>query len=417
MKYLIESNPAFILLGIDNGEYVFYNSLCHIGARLTELEVLILDLVYTYQNKAYILSKFPERQHRQIADAIDAIEKHELLKCEEIKYDASKENVFPSEFYIHLTYRCNLRCTYCYNRLIRKGASHDMTVDEWKSIINKILPYAKRIIFTGGECLMFKGIGELTDYIKSQKKSVRLAAISNGMCDYQTLENKRLFENLSEISLSCDSLKEEGQRIGFDSILFQKNVEWLKTNFSKLKITIASVYNCKNILDLSEIQKYCEEQNMSFDKTIILPSTTSDIELMPSFAERQQDLTLNGKALEINELHSPRFRCGAGKTVCSIDPYGNVYPCQSLHYPEFLLGNLKESEFKDIKYMGKSGFCLKRVDELPVCSKCNVRYICGGGCLATGYSLYGNKLDRNHLVCHMNYYNCIEKLKLLNNRI
>ena len=156
MKYLIESNRAFLLLEVESGEYVFYNSLQHVGARLSMLEVQILDMMYTYQDKEYILSKFTGRQYDLINDAISSIDKHGLLKCEEIINEHKLANVYPTSYYIHLTYRCNLKCSYCYNKSIRKDLLQDLSIDNWKRIIDKILPYANRIIFTGGECLLYK---------------------------------------------------------------------------------------------------------------------------------------------------------------------------------------------------------------------------------------------------------------------
>ena len=41
-----------------------------------------------------------------------------------------------------------------------------------------------------------------------------------------------------------------------------------------------------------------------------------------------------------------QIRCGAAKTVCSIDAIGNVYPCQTLHYEGFFMGNLLVPEIR-----------------------------------------------------------------------
>lgn len=417
MKYFIESNPAFVLLEVGQEEFVFYNSLRHVGARLKKLELMILDLVYIYRDRTYILSKFPERQRGLISDAINAIEEHELLKCDEIEYDATDDIAIPSEYYIHLTYRCNLKCTYCYNKTIRKNPKPDMPVEDWKTIIDKIIPHAKRIVFTGGECLLFHGITDLLKYIKTLKPSITLAAISNGMHDFQVLSKTQIFTYLSELSLSCDSLSCEGQRIGFSPTKFVANVKWIKNNNPNLHLTIASVCTCDNIAEIGKTQKYCEDHQISFDKTILLPESAAEVDLMPHFTDRYMEQEQFQNKTKISRLDKPRFRCGAGKSVCSIDPYGNVFPCQSLHYKDFNMGNLMELDLVSLKYIGKSDFCLKRVDELHVCSKCNVKYICGGGCVASGYTLYEHNIERNHLTCHLNYYNAIEKLKSLDNRL
>ncbi len=417
MRYLLESNPAFILIAVENEEFVFYNSLQHIGARLTRLEVLILELVYTYQDKTYIMSKFPTKQHIQISNAIDAIERLKLLNCEEIQYDASSDITTPYEFYLHLTYRCNLRCSYCYNKTIRRNYNTDLSINDWKIIIDKIITSAKRIIFTGGECFLYKDIAKLMAYAKSLKPDLILSAISNGMHDFKKLSKNGVFDYLSELSLSCDSLHKEGKRIGFDPIKFTENIDWIIKHKPELRLTIASVVTCDNSTDIAIIKKYCEEHKISFDKTVLLPESVSEIEYMPSLYDRINDLEHTTHSNEIQHLEKARFRCSAGKTICSIDPYGNVYPCQSLHYEEFYMGNILNVDLASLKYVNSSDFCMDTVDKMTVCSKCNVKYICGGGCMASGYSLYGKKIKCNHLTCHINYYNAIEKLKALNNRL
>ncbi len=69
MTFLLETNPAFLIIPVRNNEYVFYNSLQHVGARLTKLEMLILDLYYKYTNKTYIIHQFPTRQADTIKKA------------------------------------------------------------------------------------------------------------------------------------------------------------------------------------------------------------------------------------------------------------------------------------------------------------------------------------------------------------
>lgn len=413
MKYLLESNPAFIILEVDNDEYVFYNSLQHVGARLTRLELSLLDLVYTYQDIEYLVSKFPENQRKTIHNAILGIENHNLLNCEGIKYTKKETNSFPTEYYIHLTYRCNLQCQYCYNKSIRRNYQQDMTTDEWIQIIDKVLPYAKRIIFTGGECFLHNGFARIATYIKSQKPSVVLSAISNGTLDYKAIAEPNIFNYLSELSLSCDSLDSEGKRVGFKPEIFKNNIEWVKRHYPHIALTLASVYTCENSKEIEKTERYCLENHMSFDKTILIPESAEEIELMPSINEIYENNKFIHKNSEIRRLDSPRIRCGAGKTTCSIDPMGNVFPCQSLHYDELSMGNLLTTAIESLNYNSK----MLTVDDIPVCSKCNVKYICGGGCFATGYSFYKHKQDRNHLTCHLNRHNAIEILKSLNNRL
>lgn len=413
MKFLLESNPAFLLLEVENNEYVFYNSLQHIGARLSHLEVQILDLVYTYQDKEYIISKFSEPQRTLIANAISSIEEHHLLKCEEI-FPLDNNNInYPTTYYIHLTYRCNLSCTYCYNKTIRKQLQQDLNLDEWKRIIDKIIPYAKRVVFTGGECLLYEGIAELMHYIKSLNNEITIAVISNGMHNFEEIAKTKIFSCISELSLSCDSMHQEGERKGFNPSLFRANIEWVKNNAPNVSLSLSSVYTCRNRSEIERTKKFCYDNKLTFSATIILPDSASEIELMPSIEEIYSDnFILQGNSKK-EKLNRPRFRCEAGRAVCSIAPNGDVFPCQSFHYPELLMGNLVTEDIDNIS----KNITFKGVNDIPVCSRCNVKYICGGGCLATGYAFYGHRYDRNHLTCHLNRHNAIEILKSLDNRL
>jgi radical SAM protein with 4Fe4S-binding SPASM domain len=416
MKFLLETNPAFLILTVGD-EYIFYNSLQHIGSRLTELEMLVLDLYYKYQNAEYIINKFPWRQQTQIKDALSFIDKHNLLLCEDLIVEDTLDNEFPTAYYLHLTYKCNLKCTYCYNKEIRKGKYDILSLKDWKRIVDKISPYAQVFTLTGGECFLYPDIVELLRYIKENYPNISIVAISNGMHDFEISTDKDAFKYLTAITFSCDSITSEGERKGFNPTLYRKNIKWVRENYPSIKVTIASTYTNSNKSDLIGIARFCQENECNFDKTLVIPENAQEVELMPDFMEQDNSSLFGIKNNEIKILHKARIRFGAGKSVCSIDPYGNVFPCQSLHYSEYLMGNLLNNSMEELKYLGNKSFCLKTVNDIPVCSKCKVKYICGGGCMATGYKFYGGKINRNHLACHLNYVNSIKILKSLNNRL
>lgn len=417
MNFLLETNPAFLILPIDNDEFVFYNSLQHIGARLTHLELLILDLYYKYQDSEYIISSFPVEQQSVVKNALLSIDNLHLLICEDLIDESYKSPMFPTFYYIHPTYKCNLNCTYCYNKTIRRKTHNILPLSDWTKIIDKISGHAKIITFTGGEFLLYPKILPLIKYIKNKYPNIKIAAISNGMHDFENNNISDVFNYISDISFSCDSISREGERKGFNPNLYKKNIKWIREHFPELKISVALTYTSSNAKDIVEATSFCRNYKCILDKSILIPENATEIKLMPDFEEQIQmylRLIDNKKVFQLNQA---RIRCGAAKSICSIDPIGDLYPCQSLHYEEFRMGNILHDSIDDIKYLGKEGCCFKTVNDLPVCSKCNVKYICGGGCLASGYKFYRGKIDHNHLLCHLNYMNCIRKLKSLNNRL
>ena len=179
-KLLIESCPSFIVLPIDDEHSVFYNSIVHIACKLTKIELLILDLYYKYQDREYILEQFPEDKKGLILKSLEFVDKNELL-CTKEKECFINDCVYPSTYYLHLTYQCQLRCTYCYNQKIRKEQKYkSLSKDEWIEILDKILPYANHIILTGGECFLNPNIANIVEYIKDVNPAIAISCISNG---------------------------------------------------------------------------------------------------------------------------------------------------------------------------------------------------------------------------------------------
>lgn len=417
MQFLVESNPAFLIIKTNDDQFVFYNSLQHRASRLNYLEMMILDMYYTYQDKNYILSLFDNDKKKMMSEALTAIDNHKLLLCEDLHDTDSKKPVFPSSYYLHLTYQCNLRCTYCYNKNIRKGNKSVLTLFEWKIIIDKIAPYAKIITLTGGEFFLYPDLIGLLEYINHKCPNAAISAISNGMHDFNNENLAKAFEYISFISFSCDSISNEGERKGFDPMLYQKNILWVKKNFPNVKVTVASTVTSSNSQDIKETSSFCLNNQCEFSKAILIPENAAEVDMMPSIEDQINLSQTNTSDKVINQLKPAAFRCGAGKSVCSIDPRGYIYPCQSLHYSELCMGNLLHDRIEDLSYFGKEGYILKTVNDFAMCSKCKVKYICGGGCPATAYKFYGNKIYPNHLTCRINYINSIDKLKLLNNRL
>ncbi|MDE6536418.1 MAG: radical SAM protein [Muribaculaceae bacterium] len=415
MKFLLESNPAFLILPIDSGEYIFYNSLQHRASRLSELEMIVLDHYYKYQNKEFILSKIHENHREAVSEALLRIDKHKLLVCEELASEDYLLPEFPSSYYLHLTYRCNLSCSYCYNKNVRASVQKILSFEEWKVIIDKIAPYANNITLTGGEFFLYPYLLELLQYMKAAYPHIILSGISNGIHDFKKEGLRDVFELLSSISFSCDSIREEGGRKGFNPEIYKENILWLKNNYPNIKINIATTLTSKNAEEVEGIESFCNSTGCGLAKAILIPGEVTEIDLMPVFNE---ELYNNDFAqTTIPHLKPAAFCCGAGKSVCSIDPIGNVYPCQSLHFDEFRIGNLLNDSMADMPYIGKKGHILKSVNDYPSCSKCKVKYICGGGCHATGYRLYDKQLRPNHLTCYYNYINSIRQLRSLNNRL
>lgn len=79
-----------------------------------------MDLVYKYKSADYIADKVNEKYKEQVRTACLKIIDSKILSTEKFSEDKTDTICMPSIYYIHLTYKCNLSCTYCYNKDIRK---------------------------------------------------------------------------------------------------------------------------------------------------------------------------------------------------------------------------------------------------------------------------------------------------------
>ncbi|MGC9103490.1 MAG: SPASM domain-containing protein [Candidatus Methanodesulfokora sp.] len=91
-------------------------------------------------------------------------------------------------------------------------------------------------------------------------------------------------------------------------------------------------------------------------------------------------------------FRGPIQRCGAGVDRLSIDAEGNVYPCQTLHIRDFLVGNVRKRRL--IEIWNENNVVLRQFRELSVldmehCKSCVWKFVCADGCRAESYLAYG----------------------------
>lgn len=376
--------------------YIFYNSVRHLGCRLDAFELSLLDMLYIYRDKDYIISQVSDSSKALLSDIIDKLVNSGVLETKSsLESLSSFERTMPGLYYLHPTYRCNLSCTYCYNADVRQHSNSELPLESWCRIVDQIIPYAKTVVFTGGECFLYPDISRLIEYIRERSPRICIACISNCMHNFENEKLKESLRLLDNITFSCDSITREGERKGFSADRFRDNIDLLIKEYPRLHISISATETRENKLDVEEIKEFCFERGITFRGVIMSPSSPSEIPLTPCI----DSLLVCETECEAEPLLPKRTRCGAALDVCSIDPMGNVYPCQALHFEEFRMGNILSQPLNSLRYLSDGESCLPSVDEIDSCNICKVKYICGGGCLATNYKLNGRQFGRNHLSC------------------
>ena len=422
-EFLLSYDRNFVILKAknkisDDEYYIIYNSVQHVVAKLNKIEFILLDSLYKYEDPDYLSSMLDERFRSSVHELLtkETVSKLLSTKASPDSFCKKEENLIPSTYYLHLTDHCNLKCTYCYNQAQRSN-KEDMPFYKWEKILDKILPHADHIILTGGECFLYKNIGKIIEYIKKNKKSVCLSCISNGMHDFAQLSSDINFSKFDSIMFSCDSLDREGMRSGFNPNLFDKSIKFFTENFPDISLSISATRTVDNSKDLEKIRDFCNLNKIPFKFVNLIPERIEDIQNMPNAISCIYQCDHLIEKSDTTVLPAKNIRCGAGFGVLSISSKGDVYPCQALHYKEFLMGNILEKDIKDLNYIKDHMPCLPGVDDIEGCRICNLRYLCGGGCLAVSYPSNRFKFKRNRLICPYNYENAMSILIKIGNSL
>ncbi len=110
----------------------------------------------------------------------------------------------PLRYILELTYRCNLRCPFCY--IPDKTGGNELTTVEWLDIINQIPPFAI-ISFVAGEVLLKEDFIKI--YEKASEKFRKVTVISNGIKLNSEIIDSFIKNNLFLLSVSLDGYGEK----------------------------------------------------------------------------------------------------------------------------------------------------------------------------------------------------------------
>ncbi|MEX2682657.1 MAG: radical SAM/SPASM domain-containing protein [Candidatus Sigynarchaeota archaeon] len=289
--------------------------------------------------------------------------KHHLMKLAAIGIQILKSKVFrkriPIVVSIHVTNKCNMRCTYCYANVGDRFDKNceDFTTAELKRYITEMKALGTRwIIFLGGEPLLRPDIGELIDHVNNQGMLCEL--VTNG-----TLIDENI-DKIKGVDLLCISI--DGTEGSNDSVRgngsYKRALQGLITaTKAGIKTRIHAVFTRFNTNpeDLAHLASLATRYKTTFGFSNPI-TTGQDLSLQHKYMANKQELVAflkqvivsrsDGKpvynslaALEFarrissghmlsrsctSQGHShEKKRCFAGDRFCYIDSEGFVYPC------------------------------------------------------------------------------------------
>jgi len=312
-------------------------------------------------------------------------------------------NSLPVLSEVAVNYRCNLRCKFCYagcGKGCSPRAQREMSLNEIKQVLRIIYceAQAPTVSFTGGEPLLRNDLPRMISHAKGLGFRVNL--ITNG-----TLATESLVKKLVDAGLDSAQVSIEGSRPRVHDLItgvkdsFKHSVAGLK-RFKESGITVHhhTTMNRLNIDDLTNMPQLAESLGLDrLSMNLVIP--TGDAEenrdILIRYAE-VADMVLEiqaaAGALGLDFLwYSPTPLCifnpivhdlgNKGCSACdgliSIAPNGDLLPCSSFDSP---LGNLLESDFRDLWESEEAVGFRKKFHAPPVCRECDRLAVCNGGC-------------------------------------
>jgi uncharacterized protein len=336
------------------------------------------------------------------------------------KYYAKHLELNGGSYTIILSYNCNFRCPYCFEKQIQKKGlnyiKNKMTfnmIDHLCDFIEKNPPKKKCITLYGGEPLMRENKKELKYLIDKLGNKYKLKFISNGfeIADFLNLLNEANTEFI-QISLDGDKTFHNKTR---KSCTGSESFDIIMNNIISLIEKRINVYlrvNCtsENINHMKELNEALKNYSFYYNSLfsisyspIIDFSGKKNVKIleMEDFIETIKSLNNYGKSHDFIEgiyIHN-HFRnffknsffhrkplkiqplaCNSYLNTYVLDPFGKIYPCWDIvDEAEHCIGTFYPETTEN-----KHAISIWRNRENVIfekCIQCPYVLYCGGGCM------------------------------------
>ena len=316
--------------------------------------------------------------------------------------DSSRVAPGPLIAYLELLAACNNRCVGCCNEptfhqvLHRRGM---LRFDQWAMIIKRLLPNLRRVKLTGGEATLHPDFAEIVTLLDDMAMPFDL--FTNG----RWLDPDGLVRLLAHAThfggclISLHGPTAESHE-GFSDVpgCFEETVRNIRlATAGGVPVVLSCIITQKNYALIDDLLALAEEMAVShivFSRYVGLPLpgiSPTPFQLMQAVRHIDKRKA-EGHRIQFSVcipqcfVPSSSQGCVAGTAASTIDPWGNMRPCN--HAP-LIAGNLLRQELNEVWHSDAMQEWRKAPDE---CSSCAAFSTCRGGCRAQAM-LTANKYD------------------------
>jgi radical SAM protein with 4Fe4S-binding SPASM domain len=306
---------------------------------------------------------------------------------------------------VAVTYRCNLRCTFCYAgcNCTRSpaGDGREMSTAEIKDVLRAICEEAEvpSVSFTGGEPTLRRDLPELVAHAKALGMRVNL--ITNGTRVSDGLARALAAAGLDSAQVSLEGVSAEvHERITLGPGSFRRSVAAVHhLAAAGVRVHTNTTINRDNLAECVRMPAFVQADlgTERFSMNLMIPAGSGEVnrrlavryeEIGPHLLAIAEESRRRGVEFM---WYSPTPMClfnpvahGLGNKGCSacdgllsVAPNGDVLPCASYAEP---VGNLLRQAVRDIWASRRAGQFRDKFLAHPACHACADFAICNGAC-------------------------------------
>jgi len=332
-------------------------------------------------------------------------------------------------FQWHITKRCNLRCTHCYQE--DYSGSGELGLDDLKRIADDIIKtlskWSKRgdIAITGGEPLLKKEMVPLMHYLESANEVSSLDVLSNGtLINESVVEQIRGFKKIRCVQISLDGAYPESNDAIRGKGTFEKVIKSIRLlRNSAISVNVMFTLQRRNMRDIPSLIDLATSEDIStltIERFVPIGSgdrissqllSPEEIKHVFEYVSRRVEQETNRDGLisiarsrplwvmcnrDTDSLGADISTKDAAGGICSIGldglcilPDATVLACRRLPVP---IGNLKKDSL--LKIWHTSDLLWQIADKRNLKGKCNsCEFITRcSGCRAMAYACTGDYL-------------------------
>jgi MoaA/NifB/PqqE/SkfB family radical SAM enzyme len=283
--------------------------------------VSILSEVQRYWNAAHIFRFFIHHPYIYGPVFRDLLEKR-LRSCDYTK---------PRNIVLKLTSRCNARCEFCYAQSETDGDQHELTLEEWKGVINQAQALGCYTVqFSGGEPVLSPHLLELIRYARS--KWMLPFTTTNGIALTPARARQLEAAGLCAINFSIHGPEEAHDRVVGVPGAFARLMEHARFCAQQTHIVCIAnhVATRESLRHGWPGQIWSRMRALGFRALNLLPICVNSVDKSQLLGEeelREYDALVRDPRIIEDTKNYSRPRCPAAREDLLVNNYGDVQPC------------------------------------------------------------------------------------------